>query len=270
MHSWFTIPVLAVCLLVCVPAAPAQFNSFVEGASGSRIGVGLRDMDADRAAVLKLGSITGAEVISVESGSPAEHAGIRPGDVLLSYNGESIVGAMQLGRLVSETPVGRKIKIEYLRNGKVVTVTVTTASRSHGGVLLWNGQAPPDIDFGGSAASDMLLADSFPTPRFLWTNRQLGIECEAFDAHSAQLAEFFGVKRGVLVRAVMKDSAAGKAGLRAGDVITEIGGHMVGDPREITHYLRQEQRLSKPFSLEVMRERKASSLKVTLAADSQE
>jgi serine protease Do len=263
MHSWFAIPVLAVCWLICVPAAPAQFNSFVEGSSGSRIGVGLRDIDADRAAVLKLGSVTGAEVITVESGSPAEQAGIRPGDVLLSYNGESIVGAMQLGRLVSETPVGRKIKIEYLRNGKVVTVTAITAARQHGMML-------PDIDLGGNAPGDMLLADSFPTPRFLWTNRQLGIEYEAFDSHDSQLAEFFGVKHGVLVRAVIKESAAGKAGLRAGDVIIEIGGHVVADPREITHYVRQEQRLSKPFSLEVMRERKASSLKVTLAAESQE
>jgi S1-C subfamily serine protease len=104
----------------------------------------------------------------------------------------------------------------------------------------------------------------------LWTNRQLGIEYEAFDSHDSQLAEFFGVKHGVLVRAVIKESAAGKAGLRAGDVIIEIGGHVVADPREITHYVRQEQRLSKPFSLEVMRERKASSLKVTLAAESQE
>lgn len=262
MRSWFTILVLAVGLIVSVPSAPAQFNSFMENSSGSSIGVVVQDIDADHAAALKLGSITGVEVVTAVAGSPAEQAGIKPGDVLLSYNGESIVGGKQLGRLVSETPVGRKVKIEYLRNGKVVTVTAITAVRQHGLVL-------PDIDF-GNAPSDMLLADSFPTPRFLWTNRQLGIECEAFDAHSSQLAEFFGVKHGVLVRAVMKDSVAGKAGLRAGDVITEIGGHVIADPREITHYLRQEQRLSKPFSLEVMRERKAASLKVTLAADSQE
>ncbi len=72
------------------------------------------------------------------------------------------------------------------------------------------------------------------------------------------------------MRAVAKDSAAGKAGLRAGDVITEIGGHAVGDPKEITYYVRQEQRLSKPFPMEVMRDHKTSTLKVTLSADAQE
>ncbi len=64
MRSWFTIPLLAVALLIPVQPAPAQFNSLMEGSSGSRIGVGLHDIDADRAAALKLGSVTGAEVIT--------------------------------------------------------------------------------------------------------------------------------------------------------------------------------------------------------------
>ena len=75
--------------------------------TASHLGVRLIDVDSDRAKVLKLGEAHGAEVVSVEENGPAAQDGIRTGDVLLSYNGENIVGAQQLGRLVAETPQGR-------------------------------------------------------------------------------------------------------------------------------------------------------------------
>ena len=56
----------------------------------------------------------------------------------------------------------------------------------------------------------------------------LGIEAEAL---KPQLAGFFGVKEGVLVRSVVKDSAAEKAGLRAGDVIVKVDQTAVSNPR---------------------------------------
>ena len=48
----------------------------------------------------------------------------------------------------------------------------------------------------------------------------LGVEAEPLNS---QLAEYFGVKEGVLVRSVMKGTAAEKAGIKAGDVITRVG-----------------------------------------------
>ncbi len=176
MRSCFAVPVLIAGLLFSAQHLPAQFNSFMEGSQGSRIGVGLHDIDADRAAALKLGSVTGVEVVSVDPGSPAEQAGIRVGDVLLSYNGESIVGAQQLGRLVLETPVGRKIKLEYSRDGRVATVTVTTAARPVNEPMSFN-----SLTLNGPNDNWMMSAP-VPTPRFSWTNMQLGIECEGLDA----------------------------------------------------------------------------------------
>jgi len=275
MRSCFTIPALLIGLVVSAAHLPAQrfngltlSNPFTDGATtGSRIGVALRDIDADRAAALKLGNVTGAEVMAVESGSPAEQAGIKAGDVLLSYNNESIVGAQQLGRLVSETPVGRKVKIEYSRDGKVTTAIVTTAMRPTHALTLANPGFDPNF---GPGPNDIFLASSTPSPHFSWSNPQLGIECEGLDARNSQLAEFFGVKRGVLVRSVVKESAAAKAGLRAGDVITQVSGHPVGDPKEIIYYIRQEQHLAKPFPLEVMRNHKESTVKISFPSDSQE
>ncbi len=264
MRSYFAIPVLALGLACATQPLPAQLNSLMEqGTTGSRIGVILRDIDTDRASTLKLGSVTGVEVVGVQNGSPADHAGIKAGDVLLSFNNESIVGAQQLGRMVSETPVGRKVKIEYWREGKVTTVTTITAAYRPFAINL-NAEAP---NIG--SPNELFAPGSFPSPIMVWSN-PIGIECEALNAHDSQLAEFFGVKRGVLVRSVFKDSPAAKIGLRAGDVVTQIGERPVGDPRDISAYFHQEQHTAKPFAVEVMRDHKQVALKANLSQDAQE
>jgi serine protease Do len=264
MRSCSFVLTLAIGFLLAGQSLPAQFplvQTFAEPVSGSHIGVGLRDIDADRAAALKLGSVTGVLVMTVVPASPAEQAGIKAGDVLLSYNGESIIGAQQLGRLVSETPVGRKVKIEYFRDGKVTTVMVTTSARPSGGAITFN-NVNTLLDAGGDSWP---MPVPVPSPLFSWMNPQLGIECESLDARNSQLAEFFGVKRGVLVRSVSKESAAAKAGVRAGDVILQIAGHTVADPKEIAYYLREEPRGAKPLPLEVMRDHRPFSLKLNVA-----
>jgi serine protease Do len=266
VRSLAAIPVLVFGLFGVATLLPAQFNLLSEpGASGSRIGVHLRDIDGDRASALKLGSVSGVEVVGVENGSPAEQAGIKPGDVLLSYNSESIIGAQQLGRLVSETPVGRKVKLELYREGKVSNVLITTAAAHQ--TMLFNMNSEPA---GFGAERELLQPGSFPSPLFIWTTPRLGIECEGLNSHDSQLAEYFGVRRGVLVRSVVKDSPAAKAGMRAGDVVTQIGEHTVTDPKDITSYVRQELHDLKPVSIEVIREHKPLTMKVSLAPNEQE
>lgn len=246
--------VLGGILLASQPVAaqslcPSRFGIATQLQSGkSRLGVRLRDVDPNRAKELNMEDARGAEVIQVEQGSPAEHAGIKPGDVLLGYNGENILGALQLGRLVAETPAGRKIKIQYWRNGKMQTTVVTTAAPKASGVDL-----PPGLgefrmpsDFGNWAVPDV------PSPMLVWRNAVLGIECEPIDS---QLAKYFGVKDGVLIRSVEKGSAAEKAGLKAGDVITSIGDHPVSEPRDVISYMRMQHQPGKPIPIVLTRER---------------
>ncbi len=111
---WFGI-ILALGLSICARAA-------------SYIGVAINDITPDRVAALKLDNDRGVEVLRVREGSPADKAGIHVGDVLLTYNGETILGARQLIRLVSETPEGRHVKIQYLRDGKTQTAVVLTTA----------------------------------------------------------------------------------------------------------------------------------------------
>jgi serine protease Do len=213
---------------------------------GSFLGVGLTDVNSQRARTLGLDEPKGTEVVGVEPGSPAAKAGLKPGDVLLTYNGENVLGGAQLGRLVRETPPDRKVKIKVWRNGRSVEVTVLTEAPKQPFPM-----AMPDL-------SNLTMPD-LPSAMLMWKSGILGIYCESVDS---QLAEYFGVKQGVLVRYVVNGSAAQHAGLKAGDVLTKVGARVVATPRDVTVALHLEAPAGKPVSIVFMRDRKEMALKV--------
>jgi serine protease Do len=223
------------------------------------LGVQLADVDADRAKALHLDEERGAEIEKVETGSPAEAAGLKAGDVLLTYNGENILGARQLGRLVSETPKGRKVRIQFWRDGKmqstVALMTETQISR----------EFPGDLDI--QIPDVHIRIPDIPSPMVIWKSAALGIDCEPLDT---QLAEYFGVKRGVLVRSVEKESAAEKAGLKAGDVLTAVDNQPVASAHDVVSSMRIERRAGRPVSVAIMRDHRPLTLSVVLNAGPQE
>ena len=90
----------------------------------------------------------------------------------------------------------------------------------------------------------------------------LGIQVEAIDG---QLADYFGVKAGVLVRSVTRGSASEKAGIKAGDVITSLNGERirsVGELREKLSGKRDEK--DRTVKLGVLRNKSAMTLTVEL------
>ena len=105
-----------------------------------------------------------------------------------------------------------------------------------------------------------------PKLNMSWRSAQLGVLAESIEG---QIADYFGVKEGVLVRSVMKDSAAEKAGIKAGDVILEVDGEKVDTPGEVSSTIRSA-RSKKTFPVTVMRNRKEMTLSVTLEEDRRE
>jgi serine protease Do len=232
-----------------------------EPGSRAYLGVELGEIDADRAHALKLDEERGVEVRSVLPGSPAENAGVRAGDVLLSYNGETILGARQLGRLVSETPAGRKVRLQFWRDGKIQTTTATLGAQPQMVRRLAPGDFElqmPDID---------IRTMAIPDPLLVWKSQGIGIEAEPVDG---QLAQYFGVKGGVLVRSVDKGSPADKAGVRAGDVLTAVAQKPVTTPRELMSCLRAQSRAGKPMAVSVVREHKEVTLNIAPETANQE
>lgn len=230
---------------------------------GSRIGVSIRDLeDADGPAAK--GVTLGVIVEEVSTESPAEKAGIRRGDAIVEFDGERVRSVRQLTRVVQETPAGRTVQAAIVREGQRSTVSITPREGSGFRFEGFDDLAdlrykipptpprPPD-------------APRPPSPPAVWgldeligrsTNR-LGISVSRL---SPQLAEYFGTKEGVLVSSVTDNSAAAKAGIKAGDVITSFNGSVVNDPSDVR---RRVADLSDgdEFTIAVMRDKKAVTLK---------
>ena len=237
-------------------AASLSAQVTVQVGNSSYLGIGVADITADRAKALNLKKVRGAEVTNVAKDSPADKAGIKEGDVVLDYDGAAVEGIEQLTRLVRETPIGRQVKISVWRNGAAQTLTATIEARK--GTVIRSDRFP--------MATPFLNLPQIELPRFqmTWQNPVLGIEGESLRSQE-QLAEFFGVKQGVLVKLVRKNSAAEKAGMKAGDVVVKVDDSTVATSQEITRALRALGS-KRTFTVTVVRNKKEIPLTVTLEA----
>jgi serine protease Do len=228
----------------------------VQVGGASYLGIGVADITADRAKTLNLKEVRGAEVTNVAEDSPAAKAGIKEADVVLDYDGAPVQGIEQLTRLVRETPVGRQVMISVWRNGAAQTLTATVEARK--GTVIRSDGFPMALPFSGMPQIEI--------PRFqmTWQNPVLGIEGESLRSQE-QLAEFFGVKDGVLVKLVRRNSAAEKAGIKAGDVVVKVDDTTVSTSQEITRALRALGS-KKNFTVTVVRNKKEIPLPVTMEA----
>lgn len=233
----------------------------LQRSGSSYLGISVADINPDRAKALNLKEDRGAEVKTVEDDSPAAKAGVKVGDVVLEYNSTPVEGTEELERLVHETPAGRQVKLVVWRNGASQTLTAMVGARKatiiqtpQGTFTLPN--MPPMPAIPGVPPVEI--------PRFqmAWQNPMLGIEGESLGEHE-QLAAYFGVKDGVLVKWVGKNTPAEKAGIKAGDVIVKVDGAGVTNTREITSQLRGA-RSRKNVSVTLVRDKKELSITVNL------
>jgi serine protease Do len=241
---------------------------------GSQIGVSVRDVDEEDVKAGKLTGQAGVLIEEVTPESPAEKAGLKQGDVVVDYDGERVRSVRQFIRLVQETPPGRKVQATVARNGQKSSVTLEP--RQNDGVRVFGdlGRLRDLEDLGRNFAFDLPTPPARPsrpappTPpkppafpdfeSFIWrSGNSLGITTADL---SPQLAEYFGAKDGVLVTSVANDSAAARAGVKAGDVITALNGSTVDSPSELR---RRIQRLESgdEFTLDVVRDKKSTTVK---------
>ena len=266
----------------------AGLLSFAGG--GPRIGVRVRDVEASDVTKQKLTGQAGAVVEQVDSQTPAAKAGLKAGDVVVAYDGERVRSARQLDRLVEETPAGRSVKMSIVRDAAKLDVDVTPEASSFAHVMpRMRDHAEDSFSFkrdldAGRMSEDALEAlrnkkfERFAVPslEFDWDggdfpavwggHGRLGVSAEAV---SGQLATYFGVEAGVLVRDVDESSAAAKAGVKAGDVITAVNGKAVKDAGELRREIADatdDDAKAKEITLNVTRDKKAITLKATLEA----
>src|SRR5687768_7272787 len=171
----------------------------------SQLGIGVRDVNEQDAGMLGLSSIAGVVVNQATEGSPAERAGLQPGDVIVKINDQAIDRVSTLQRAVRQHEPGETVRVELVRfGGERKTVSIRVAERP-----------------GQSVAP--LRAESRPTPNSGPIGAKLGIVGAAYTPGSEPRAAAAG-QPGVRVTEVYPNGPA--AGLLDGvtrtDVIVEI------------------------------------------------
>ena len=159
-----------------------------------QLGVSMYTVTPDIAHSLGLPSAVGALVSQVVEGSPAEHAGIRTGDVITTVNGQPVKSNSELRNTIGLLRVGDKVEVGLLRDGKPLRVSAVIADTTP---ELSGGPASIHKSFEGAVLGD------------------------APDAG------------GALVRRVEPGSAAAQAGLRAADVIVGANRGHVSSVRDL-------------------------------------
>ena len=242
------------CALALAPlgSAAPRMQTRILLAPASFLGVGVMDVSETTAREIGLVIPHGVEISSVAEGGPAEQAGLKPGDIVLTYREERVLGYVHFARLVRETPAGHQIDLGIVRDGDRQSVQVVIGERTVRDSVIETLDAVRER-FGEALKGELKV----PRVRINASNRQLGVEMESLEG---QLAEYFGVGRGVLVRSVRHGSAAADAGLRAGDVIVNVNGKAVYDGDGVDRALGEPDAESVPFV--IVRDREKISLQV--------
>ena len=241
-----------------VPATPAPaarprvrlYRSTTLPASGSYLGVDVRDVSSDRAKELKLKTDQGVEITMVDQDGPAGKAGLQEHDVVVSFNGQGVQSAEQLRRLIRETKPGTAVSLGIVRDGQTQTLQATLADRGKLATRTertWVTVPPVHVKIPAIEMPLFAMASS----------RRSGATVENL---TPQLGEFFGVKNGegVLVRSVEKGSKAEAAGLRAGDVIVRVDSERVSGSMDWSRLLRNHE--AGTVKLGILRDRREQTL----------
>ncbi len=173
------------------------------------LGVTIQEVSADLAAAFGMERPHGALVSEVGKGTPAEKAGIQPGDVIIEYDGHVIEKSTDLPPLVGITPVGKRVKIVVLREGgrKVLEARIT-------------------VKDGRSSVRDKEATGPQSASDFGATVAPLSKE------ERILLSRRYGIDYGVKVLEVDGGPAA-QSGLMPGDVIVSIAFRPIRSPRDL-------------------------------------
>ena len=231
---------------------------------GSHIGIAVRDLD-DADAKREKTAQSGVVIDEVYTESPASRAGLKAGDVVVEFDGERVRSARQFSRLVAETPDGRSVKLAAVRDGQRMTVDITPeAGRGLNTEWKFSGDFSrlEDLEHDFTQMVPKIAVPGFEMRTLVRTGR-LGVQIETL---TPQLATYFGAKRGALVTSVEEGSAAEKAGLRAGDVMTAIDGRTIEDTEDIQRALRGAG--DAEVTIEILRDRKPQTLKAKIESTS--
>jgi serine protease Do len=174
------------------------------------LGIVIQKMTPEIAKTFGISESEGALVADVMEGSPAEKAGVKRGDLIISYDGKKVKDNDTLPRLVAATEIGKKVKLVLIRDKRQMEVDVVVGELQDEALKVKKTEVEKDI---GLVVQDI-------TPEI---------------AKHLNLKD----KRGVIVTDVIPGSPAQDADLRSGDIIREIGRRPVRTVAEFKDALKR-------------------------------
>lgn len=179
------------------------------------LGVVIQEVDRELAKSFGLAKPEGALVAQIVPNGPAAQANLREGDIITAFNGTPILYSSDLPHLVGLIEPGKKGTLRFIRAGKSMTTDVVIGELPGARKSAARPQAA-----GAKAAS----------------TAPLGMQTQALSQD--QLGKMH-IEYGVQVTAVAANSAAARSGIRAGDVITQLGFAEVGSPEVLADVVKQ-------------------------------
>ncbi len=245
MNSWRKVTLLLTLFI------SSLLLSASASANDAWLGVYTQTVDKDLKEAFDLDAEKGVIIKNVVPNSPADEAGLRQGDVILTIDKISLADADQLTQIIQGHQSGDEIDMTVSRRGKEKQVAITLGEKddSDRAIILDN-----------NIWSPRAYSKSHQYYREAMTNTYIGVTLESLNK---QLGEYFGVKdgNGVLISEIQKDSPAEKAGLRAGDVITAIDGSPVDEVSEVREAV-SDKKEGESMDLTILRDKREQKIAV--------
>jgi serine protease Do len=195
-----------------------------------QLGVTVQGVTSDLAAGLGLDRAEGALVSDVTAGSAADKAGLKRGDLILSYQGRAVVDTNTMRNEIAATKPGSSVALEVLRDGKKVELHATLGEL-----------AADKEDVRGESRNG---------------SGKFGLSLQSLTPEIAEQLELPKNTSGVVIAEVDPSGRAASAGLREGDVIQQVNGRSVRTPAEVKSAL--DASTDRPAVLLVVRDGRAS------------
>ncbi len=209
---------------LAIPAELAKpvIDSLIKGQRPVRgyLGVGLQALDEDLAPSFGLPKDSGEIVRTIVPNGPGARAGIQQGDVIVKVNGQQVTPDQTVSYLVANSPVGPRVPVEIVRNGKHATVYVMLQDRPTEAALnkIAGGDSTTPDNSGGAAVT---------------AQKALGLSLATLTPELGRAANLPATAHGVIITAVDPNSDAAEQGLQHGDLILSVNNQPVRSPAEV-------------------------------------
>lgn len=187
------------------------------------IGLYPQDIDENLARGLNLEQGSGVYISDVVPNSPASKSGIKEGDIITSIDGEETLNAGNLFKIVSETAIGKTVKLTYIRNKRTLSTNITIEAR------------PSDDESG-------IMERNSRTGKLEYAEEDwMGIEVSNVTSDLAKRLQIRPDEKGVIVINIAQSSKAYREGLKPGDVIKAINGVSISNIADYSNFVRKNE-----------------------------